>query len=176
MADTPVDFRGLWEEATPWTRYLSPEMDQFALWDGVFRRVRIPEWALEQAAALPVRRFLVIAEDWCGDAANSVPVVAELAGRIPGAEIRVLPRDEYPELMSRYLTNGAQSIPIVIGLDREFEEIGHWGPRPAELQTWVVANKETMPRAELYAEARRWYAKDAGVTTLKEVLEAVKGQ
>jgi hypothetical protein len=175
MSEGPVDFRRLWEEATPWTRYLSPEMDQFALWDGIFRRVRIPEWALEQAEALPVRRFLVIAEDWCGDAANTVPVIAELAARTPGAEVRVLPRDEYPEVINRYLTNGARSIPVVIGLDQGFEEAGHWGPRPAELQAWVMANKGTMPKTDLYAETRRWYAKDAGESTLREVIDAVKG-
>ena len=55
-----------------------------------------------------------------------------------------------------------------------FAEVGHWGPRPTELQAWVLANKDTMPKDARYAEVRRWYARDRGETTLREVLDAVK--
>ena len=171
----PLDFRRLWEEAIPWNRYLNPEMDRFSLWDGVTRHVRLPEWSYQLARATPVRRFLVLTEDWCGDAANTVPVVAKLVEATPNAELRVLPRDDYPEVMERYLTNGSRSIPIVIGLDQEFQEAGHWGPRPRELQTWVLANRTTMPMDERYREMRRWYAQDRGETTIREVWDSLKG-
>ncbi len=174
MTPDSLDFRRLWEESFPWSRFLSPEMDQFSLWDGVTRHMKIPDWALELARSLAVRRYLAIAEDWCGDAANTVPVVARLMETVPGAELRVLPRDDYPEVMDRYLTNGSRSIPIVIGLDDAFAEVGHWGPRPTELQAWVMAHKDTMPKDQRYAEVRRWYARDKGETTLREVLSALK--
>jgi hypothetical protein len=89
---------------------------------------------------------------------------------VPGISLRIIRRDEHPEVMNRYLTRGARSIPIVIVLDREFRELGHWGPRPAELQAWVMAHKDTMPKEERYKEVRRWYARDRGETTLREVL------
>ena len=57
---------------------------------------------------------------------------------MPGLELRIVLRDEHPEVMDRYLTNGSRSIPIVIALDEEFRELGHWGPRPRELQAWVM--------------------------------------
>jgi hypothetical protein len=88
---------------------------------------------------------------------------------VPGLSLRILQRDENPELMDRYLTNGSRSIPIVIALDEEFNELGHWGPRPTELQAWVMANKDTMPKPERYKEVRRWYARDRGETTIREV-------
>jgi hypothetical protein len=75
--------------------------------------------------------------------------------------------------MDRYLTNGARSIPIVIALDREFRELGAWGPRPRELQAWVTANKDTMPKDERYKAVRRWYARDKGESTIREVMEAM---
>ena len=115
---------------------------------------------------------MVIAEDWCGDASNTVPIIAKLVNQAPGLELRVVLRDENPELMDRYLTNGARSIPIVVALSDEFEEIGHWGPRPAQLQAWVMANRATIPKAELYPQVRKWYARDRGESTLREVLEA----
>jgi hypothetical protein len=54
-------------------------------------------------------------------------------------------------------------------LDEEFREIGHWGPRPAELQAWFLANRE-MPKQERYPLIRRWYARDRGESVLREVL------
>jgi len=35
-----------------------------------------------------------------------------------------------------------------------------------------MTNKNTMPKSELYPQVRKWYARDRGETTLKEVLEA----
>jgi hypothetical protein len=119
-----------------------------------------------------VRKLLVIAEDWCGDASNTVPFVAKLADMSPGLELRIIERDENPDVMNRYLTSGTRSIPIVIALDDDFQEIGHWGPRPSQLQAWVMTNRATTPKAELYPQVRKWYARDRGETTLREVLEA----
>lgn len=169
------DFPALWQEALPWSAFFNQGMDQRNLWDGVYRHVKIPEWATVAAAKLDGLRLLVITEDWCGDAANSVPVLVGLVEKFPGSELRILPRDQYPGVMDRYLTKGSRSIPIVIGLDRQYRRVGHWGPRPAELQAWVMANKETMPKDKRYAEARRWYARDKGESTLREVLTAIGG-
>ena len=131
----------------------------------------IPAWAVETACCRGQDvRLLVIAEDWCGDASNTVPILAKLGDLAHCMEMRVLRRDEHPEVMERYLTNGTRSIPIVIALDGEFNELGHWGPRPTELQTWVQANKATISSAERYKYVRRWYARDKGETTLREVL------
>ena len=36
-----------------------------------------------------------------------------------------------------------------------------------------MATKDTMPKDQQYAEARRWYARDKGHSTLREVLAAM---
>lgn len=166
-------FSALWETATPWTSFLRAEMEQYELWREVYDHVLIPGWALESFLRSPVRRVLVLAEDWCSDAANTVPVVARLAELVAGMELRILERDRYPEIMDRYLTDGTRSIPIVISCTAEFHELGHWGPRPAALQEWVLAKRKLMPTAQRYAYAWKWYAKDRGETTLQELLTAV---
>jgi hypothetical protein len=139
---------------------------------GVYRLAQIPEWARVAVPEGARRKLLVIAEDWCGDASNTVPIVAKLVDMVPGLDLRVVLRDQHPEVMNQFLTNGSRSIPIVIALTENFEEIGHWGPRPSQLQTWVLANKGILQKGELYPLVRMWYAKDRGETTLKEVLEA----
>jgi hypothetical protein len=75
--------------------------------------------------------------------------------------------------MNAYLTNATRSIPIAIAMDESFRELGHWGPRPAALQEWVLAHKKLMPSPQRYAYARKWYAKDKGETTLRELLAVV---
>jgi hypothetical protein len=164
-----LDFRALWASAQTFEAFVAASGNHRALWEGVYRIARLPEWAAE--AALPgARRLLVIAEDWCGDAVNTVPILAKLADATPGLELRIILRDPNPEVMDRYLTNGSRSIPVVIALDEEFRELGHWGPRPTELQSWVMANRASTPKSELYPKVRTWYARDRGETTVREVL------
>jgi len=163
------DFRALWDKALTFEAFLAASTKHKGLWEGIYAITRIPEWA---AAASPgvERKLLAIAEDWCGDASSTVPILAKLAATVPGLELRVILRDENPEVMDRYLTNGSRSIPIVIALDRDYRELGHWGPRPSELQAWVMDRRLTVPKAELYPQVRQWYARDRGETTLREVL------
>ena len=132
-----LDFKVLWNKALPFDSFVaSCKAEHCGLWQGIYKLARIPDWALAAVPPGAGRKLLVIAEDWCGDASNTVPIIARLVDLAPGLELRVLPRDENPELMDQYLTNGARSIPIVIALDESFRELGHWGPRPTQLQAW----------------------------------------
>ena len=168
-----LDFKALWDKALSFESFVaSCKAEHCGLWQGIYNLARMPDWALAAVPPGAGRKLLVIAEDWCGDASNTVPIIAKLVDLAPGLELRVIPRDENPEVMDQYLTNGSRSIPIVIALDEEFRELGHWGPRPRELQAWVMANRLTISKAELYPQVRHWYARDHGETTLREVLEA----
>jgi hypothetical protein len=166
------DFRTQWESALSYEGFVAASDRHKGLWDGIYHIVRVPDWAFQAVPLGTRRRLLVIAEDWCGDASSTIPVLARFADAAPGMELRILRRDENPELMDRYLTNGSRSIPIVIALDENHRELGHWGPRPSVLQAWVMENRPLVPKAELYPQIRKWYARDRGETTLREVLAA----
>ena len=171
---TPSQFRALWDEAVSFPEFLRGVRQLGPLWEGSYRHIEIPPWALDAYGSLEDDlRLLVINGDWCIDSATTVPILARLAERVPGLSLRVLERDEYPQVMDRYLTEGTRSIPLVILLDRDFNELGHWGPRPEELQAWVRANLETMPKEERLREQRRWYARDRGESVLREILGVV---
>jgi hypothetical protein len=173
-----LDFRRYWENAYSWSDYLGKEVQTHkALWDGVYARATVPAWATEEAERLGGGwKLLVISEDWCGDASNTVPVLARLAEAAPGIEMRVAKRDENPELMDEYLTNGSRSIPLAVVLDAEFNPVGRWGPRPDELQAFVLREKGagTRPVEEIYRDVRQWYARDRGASTLREVLGVIE--
>ena len=171
MAGGPPDFRQLWKDAGTFEQFSRAATENQGLWTGIYRTTPIPKWAVEKVDERGCGlRLLVIAEDWCGDASNTVPVLGKLGDESEGIDVRVIRRDDNPEVMDRYLTNGARSIPIAILLDSEFNELGHWGPRPKELQQWVMDNKDRMSKEERYPQVRRWYAKDKGVSVLRELL------
>ena len=141
------------------------------LWQAVYRLARIPDEMAARVAELPGRwHLLVLSEDWCGDAVNTVPVVAKLAEAAPNVDLRVLPRDANPDLMDAHLTNGTRSIPVVMVLDDDFAEHGWWGPRPGALQQWFLTDGRALPKEQRYPLLRQWYARDRGVTTLEEIV------
>ncbi len=156
----------------PFQEYLATTEQNHDLWNEVYARVRLPD-PLPDPRPSSDTRLLVIAEDWCGDAVNTVPVVARVAEAL-GIELRVLARDDNLELMDQYLTDGrSRSIPVVIGIDADGVELGWWGPRPAALQQWVLGPGQDMENDDRYRETRRWYVKDRGRTTLEELFAAV---
>jgi len=176
MAD--LDYGAHWERAFPWSDYFRDEIHEHReLWNAVYARAKVPAWVLQEVERVGGEwRLLVISEDWCGDAVNTVPVLARLAEAAPGVELRVVKRDENPELMDRHLTHGARSIPLVVVLDRDFRPVGAWGPRPGPLQEFILREKKAgqRPAKEIYRDARAWYARDRGETTLAEVVEVLR--
>jgi hypothetical protein len=141
------------------------------LWRGIYRLARVPDGALERAAALGARyHLLILVEDWCGDAVNTVPPIVRVAEQSGAFDVRLLGRDANPDLMHAHLTGASRSIPVVLALDADFRECGWWGPRPTELQRWVLEVGLGMPSAERYKVIRAWYARDQAHSTLNEVL------
>jgi len=170
-------FADLWDRALTYEQFVAASTQHGELWNGVHRLAKVPEWAVQEAESLGERfRLVVLAEDWCGDAANTVPVLAKWAEQTLNVELRILRRDENLAVMDRYLTNGtARSIPVVIALTEGMQDVGWWGPRPRALQEWTMGQRATgRDMKELYPEIRRWYAKDRGESTLSEVLAAMK--
>lgn len=120
--------------------------------------------------------WVVLAESWCGDAAQNLPVMAKIAETNPNITLRIVLRDENPDLMNQYLTNGGKSIPKLICLDENLNELGTWGPRPQFLQDWLYKEKAnpTMEMSELKEQFQVWYTKDKGQTLQREMILLLK--
>jgi hypothetical protein len=164
--------RARFEEAWSWTEYLEAVERNAALWGAVYRRAEAPEdLVAELRAVMDGPRFLLaLTEDWCGDAVNSLPWVARLAEAIPGLEFRLLGREANPDLMDAHLTGTSRSIPVVMVFDADFEEMGWWGPRPGNLQSWAISPEaRAMDTDDRYKVVRTWYARDRGRTILEEI-------
>jgi hypothetical protein len=170
-----ASMRGRFLAAPDFEAMLASATKNVELWEAVWRRAQVDEAHLLRIAALPgMWHLLVLSEDWCGDAVNTLPVVAKLAELAPNLDLRVLGRDANPDLMDAHLTGRSRSIPVVIVLDEAFRERGWWGPRPTVLQRWVSGQGQLLEKTARYREARGWYARDRGRTTLEEVVSLLE--
>jgi hypothetical protein len=121
--------------------------------------------------------FLLIAEAWCGDVAQNLPVINKIAELNKNIELRIILRDENPDVMNEFLTNGTKSIPICILIDEvSLHVLGKWGPRPEPAQKMMAENKRrpVLTRDELIKKIQRWYAEDKGKTIQKEFVKLVQ--
>jgi hypothetical protein len=108
--------------------------------------------------------WLVITEAWCGDGSQSIPYLAKLAGLNPLIDLKIIMRDEYPDIMDAYLTNGARSIPKLVAFTKDLKvELFTWGPKPEYL---VYRHKEYKHDSqgksykEFLEEIHLWYARN----------------
>lgn len=113
---------------------------------------------------LPVpQTWLVISEPWCGDSAQCLPCLVVAARLSPLVRLRMLTRDDHPEVMDRFLTRGTRSVPILAGLDDAGRELFRWGPRPAAAQAVVdVAKAAGLDKAALQENLHLFYGRDRG--------------
>ena len=108
--------------------------------------------------------WLVITEGWCGDAARNIPIVEKIAMKRVNIETRYILRDENPELMDQFLTDGARSVPRLIALDAATcKVLGTWGSRPvAAQQLFRELQRRGVAKALIMENIQCWYSQDKG--------------
>lgn len=120
---------------------------------------------------------IVITEGWCGDSAQNLPVLGALDALGKNFKVRIVLRDDNPELMNQYLTNGSKSIPKVIFIDDESgKELAVWGPRPAVAQKMMEEGKaKGTSKDEINTAIQLWYSKDKTQSLQTELVKIFEG-
>ncbi len=153
-----------------YAHYTKLNFQRMKRWDKTF----VPNAQIvEQIKAEAPREWWVITEAWCGDSAQNLPVIAALA-EAAGIPLRIVLRDENPEIIAQYLTNGTKSIPILVGFDEEKQQLFRWGPRPAAAQSLMEDWKANPAGRDFEAfelEMHRWYTENKGKDTQAELSE-----
>ena len=138
------------------------------------KKLQLSELEASIFRALSVKQtWLVITESWCGDAAQTLPVLHKMAEASANIELRIILRDEHPELMDNFLTNGTRSIPKLVILNSDHEVLTTWGPRTAEATKLVTDYKAKFGKidAEFKTQLQLWYNKDKGASIIRELAE-----
>jgi hypothetical protein len=156
------------EQSESLLEYTKLNMHRMHRWDKTFTpnavlAKKISDWKS------PLQ-WIVITEGWCGDAAQQLPVIEKLASLNASITTRYVLRDEQPEFMDHFLTNGSRAIPIWVCLDAMGELIWKWGPRPKEAADLMNRMKEeglddSIRKQELHG----WYAKNKHIAFQAEI-------
>lgn len=118
---------------------------------GLVRRIETPQ------------TWLILTEPWCGDSAQCLPCLDILAEFNPLITVRFLLRDDNPDVMDLFLTNGKRSIPILVALDEAGAEQFRWGPRPAGAQAvFDAATAEGLDKPAKLEKLHLFYGRDRG--------------
>jgi hypothetical protein len=119
--------------------------------------------------------WYLITEGWCGDASQTVPAIAKIAETSDQIDLKILLRDDNPEIIDKYLTNGGKAIPILVMVNNETgEELAHWGPRPRMIQKMVDHYKENHPQFDKHEFAKNlhlWYTRDKGMAIQEDLMD-----
>lgn len=122
--------------------------------------------------------WLVVAEAWCGDAAQNVPILAKMGYVSSHIDFKIILRDEHPQVIQHYHTNGSASIPKLICLTADtLQEVFTWGPRPTSAQAIIEENKMNatpLDKKTLAEKLHLWYAQNKYIETQQELLVLIE--
>jgi thiol-disulfide isomerase/thioredoxin len=120
--------------------------------------------------------WLVLTESWCGDAAQTLPVINKFAEANEKIDLKVVLRDENEDLMNHFLTDGNKSIPKLIVLDNNSNKVvGSWGPRSEKASKMVMDYKEKHGQIDdqFKTALQNWYNEDKGSHIEKELVDLI---
>ncbi len=140
-------------------------------------------------------RATVMTEDWCGDSAANLPIIARLC-ELAGIELRILRGSEQPDLKDHYRDAGVDHIPVLSLWDGTWTEVARWVEAPAVVQRKKEGWKQETPDfLRLYEERKhnksaakqfnllyrqyldemtRWYEAGDWNETTREIVEALQ--
>jgi hypothetical protein len=112
---------------------------------------------------------LVLAEDWCGDVIDNLPILGRIAAETGKLNMRIFLRDANLDLMDQYLNRGEfRSIPVFAFFDEQFQEIGRFIERPDS-----VTERRAAQRRAVYAAHPEFGSPE---TPISQVPEEVRPQ
>ncbi|MEZ4805686.1 MAG: thioredoxin family protein [Bacteroidia bacterium] len=142
------------------------------------KTLRLSHQLIHQLKHLPFKQnWILITEAWCGDSAQSLPVLAKMAEESEGKiDLKIILRDQNLNWISKYNTDGSHSIPKLVAFNEAGDELFVWGPRPKAAQeifkNWKT-NPEGKSKNEFEVDLHTWYARDKTVSIQNELFEVL---
>lgn len=167
-----MDYKAKFDKGISVEKFESILGENKSLHDLHYSRADIEKYRSE-LGALPPLRIIVLTEPWCGDSIAVVPVLLKLFENNDAVEIRFLLRDQNPELMEQFLSNGARAIPKILVLDGNYILLFHWGARPTAAQNIFENHRADIEagkieKIEVIKKIRNFYSKEKGRSIAEE--------
>lgn len=139
------------------------------------KKTKLSEVAIKKAQEIEKDfTWLVLTESWCGDAAQTLPILNKFVEANSKIDLKVVLRDENENLMNQFLTNGSKSIPKLIVIDKNSNKVvSSWGPRSKKATKLLNDYKEEHGEidAHIKKELQYWYNNDKGISIENDIIE-----
>ena len=166
------DYAALYEGGVTFEAFMENVTERRESWRENVAAATVPEPVAARARALTrTWRMLVVAEARCSDSAASLPYVARLAAAAPGKlSLRIVDSRAGRAVMEAHRTpDGRAATPTLIFI-RDDGEVRAWIERPGALVELIAEAKKANPRVDVLAMKTKWYAADAGRSTLGDIV------
>ncbi|WP_108807979.1 thioredoxin family protein [Aquimarina spinulae] len=120
--------------------------------------------------------WFILIESWCADGAQTIPVLNKIAEASPAIDLKILLRDDNPEFMDLFLTNGTRSIPKLVIVDNNGNVLNTWGPRSQVATNMVLAYKKENGKIDdtFKKSLQVWYNKNKGEAIINDLVNIVE--
>ncbi len=166
----------LYLKGTPYQRFLQGVNARKEMWYTNNERKKLSDHQRKRVEQISKKWYLLaVAEDRCSDSANTIPYLSVLLDESDNIDLRIVDARAGSELLEKYRTpDGRSATPTVVLLDSDLRERGAWVERPAGLQEWAMANRDSVTQDEFMTAKFAWYDADGGTGTINEVLDLIE--
>jgi len=175
---------GIYISDTFWVNITKRNLDRM---DFLIESVELEERIVKKLEAYQIPlTWLVITEAWCIDSPESLAIVHKMTMLNPDIHLKIVLRDNPPNIIDNFLTNESRSIPKIICLDAEsLVVLGTWGPRPIELQTKLMlqakmfsdilkySKEKIEDHKKLINDIRAWYSAIPSYDIQREIIASL---
>ena len=176
MSAPRSDLETLYSQGKTYIEFRDAAESRVKAWNDHYAQARVRDALRTRMASVPgTWRLLVVAEDWCGDSANTIPYVAKLVDVAGNLDMRIINSEVGRAIMDAHLTpDGRGATPTVILLSESYEEAGCFIERPRVLQSWWLDNADKLEQKDRLDQKYAWYDEDQGQETLAEIVEMIE--
>ncbi len=124
-------FREHFEKGLPYGAYVATGTEAHQKrWQEMLQQVHLSDSQRDFLRSLTRRvNVLVLSGTWCGDCVRQVPILARIEEACSAVIVRILDRDENPELREELRLAGAAKVPVAVFLSEDFFECSRFGDR-----------------------------------------------
>lgn len=173
-ASSTIDYAALFDKGVPYRDFLDAARSRRDEWLERSKDAKVDAEAVTRVQHLGARRrLLIVAEDWCGDSANTLPYVARLAESAPEVlDLRIVDSSAGRPVMEAHRTpDGRAATPTVVLLDETGTFLAAWVERPSALQKWYIEQQDLLSQRDLLDQKYKWYKEDQGKSAIREIVE-----
>jgi hypothetical protein len=176
VIETLPSNRALFESGIEFGLFLDKAERRREMWLDNFGKGTVPEDLQSRLDGLHGPYYLIaVAIDGCSDSVNTIPYLAHMADASDQIEMRIVHPDTGRHIMDSHRTpDDRPSTPTVLILDQDFNEIGVFIERPAELQDWALGEGKELESGAFMKAKFAWYDSDLGRQTMTEVIESIE--